>query len=399
MITPQMAEAAIDAQLAPLPAEARAIKECIGQTLRQDIYPERDNPPFDRVCMDGVAIQSRTVAGGLRRLRIEASQPAGTPALTLAGVERAIEVTTGAILPRGTDCIIPHEEYEITEGVVCLRPDVRAYAYRNVQRQGSDSPRDKPMLRAGTILRAPEIAVVASAGLARVAVSRQPRLMVISTGDELIEPGEPIATHQVRRSNAHAIVAALRLRGFESIGNDHLLDDERVMREKVAQHLSERDVLIVSGGVSKGKLDLVPPVLRALGVQQVFHEVAQRPGMPMWFGVGPAGQAVFGLPGNPVSTLVCLLRYVTPALARAMGSRAPSQEPIILASSAKAHHSLASFLPVALRHDESGPALAVPRPPNGPGDFLGLTRSDGFIELPPRRDPVPEGFAASLYRW
>ena len=166
----------------------------------------------------------------------------------------------------------------------------------------------------------PEIAVAASAGMARVRVSSQPAIMIVSTGDELVEPGDPIAEYQVRRSNAYAVSAALRRRGFGRVGDDHVPDDEGLLHERLALHLTTHEVVILSGGVSMGRFDLVPKVLAQLGVQQIFHNIAQRPGKPMWFGIGPQGQSVFGLPGNPVSTLVCLIRYVIPAIAEAMGT-------------------------------------------------------------------------------
>jgi molybdopterin molybdotransferase len=399
-ITPQRAQEAIETRVAPFPAELQPLEQCIGRILRQEVYAERDNPPFDRVCMDGIAVASDEVARGQRRYTIQATQAAGTPALALSGGETAIEVMTGAILPRGADCVIPLEEYDLQSGIVSLKGEVNGEPYRNVQRRGSDSQPGVPMLRAGTRLGSPEIAVVASAGLAQVQVSRQPRFMVVSTGDELVEPGRPIAQHQVRRSNAYAVVAALRGRGFAHVLNDHILDDEKMLRDRLAAHLSQYDVLILSGGVSKGKFDLVPKVLKELRVEEVFYQVAQRPGMPMWFGVGPAGQAVFGLPGNPVSTLVCLIRYVVPAMDAAMGARRPSDpEPIALASAFKSRGSGAYFLPVSLHHDSDGRATAVPKLPRGSGDFLALTEADGFVELPARTDAFPEGFVASFYRW
>ena len=375
------------------------MERCIGQILRQDIHAERDNPPFDRVCMDGIAVASNAFARGVRRFAVQATQPAGSPALTLSGADSAIEVMTGAMLPRGTDCVIPLEEYDLREGVVSLKNEASGDAFRNVQRRGSDSQPGVPMLTVGTRLGAPEIAVVASAGLAEVSVSRQPRFMVISTGDELVEPGEPIAEHQVRRSNAYAVVAALRGRGFQQVANDHILDDEPMLQERLARHLSQHDALILSGGVSKGKFDLVPKVLKSLRVEEVFYQVAQRPGMPMWFGVGPAGQAVFGLPGNPVSTLVCLIRYVVPAMSLAMGARRATQELVAIASPVNSRRSAAYFLPVAVRYDERGRALADPRFPRGSGDFLALTEADGFVELPPQAEEFPAGYVASLYRW
>jgi molybdopterin molybdotransferase len=398
-ITPQIAEETIRSRVTPLPSESRSLEESIGQVLRQDVYAERDNPPFDRVCMDGVAVDSAALARGLRRFTIQATQAAGSPVLTLSDSGNAVEVTTGAMLPKGTDCIVPMEEYELSGNIVCLKADIVGAPYRNVQRQGADSHPGIPMLTSGTVLGAPEIAVVASAGLATAQVARQPRFMVVSTGNELIEPGRPIEEHQVRRSNAYAVVAALRRRGFTNVNNDHIPDDERMLHARLERHLAEHDVMILSGGVSQGKFDLVPQALKRLGVEEVFYQVAQRPGMPMWFGIGPAGQAVFGLPGNPVATLVCLIRYVAPGMLAAMGARCKPAQPVALAEPFEFKRNVTYFLPVEVRYDGFGRGVAVPRPPNGPGDFLALTEADGFVELPPQAQGFPEGFVASLYRW
>jgi molybdopterin molybdotransferase len=222
---------------------------------------------------------------------------------------------------------------------------------------------------------------------------------VISTGDELIEPGQPIAEHQIRRSNAYAVVAALREHGFDQVGNDHIPDEEQTLLDRLADHLHERDVLILSGGVSKGRFDLVPKVLKALHVQEVFHQIAQRPGMPMWFGVTARGGVVFGLPGNPVSTLVCLARYVVPAVVAAMGAAPVPPEAVGLARAVKRGRPVASFVPVSVGYDAHGRISALPVLPNGSGDFLSLAGTTGFVELPPQPDPYPEGFVARLYRW
>ena len=208
----------------------------------------------------------------------------------------------------------------LADGFVSLTAPVNDTPFRNIQRRGEDGRYGILMLEAGTLLGAPEIAIAASAGLARVRVSSQPAFMVISTGDELVEPGEPIAGHQIRRSNTYAVIAAMRARGFDRVSNDHLLDDETMLTDRLSLHLATHEALILSGGVSMGRFDLVPKVLKSLGVREVFHRVAQRPGKPMWFGVGPRGQAVFGLPGNPVSTLICLVRFVIPAIVSAMGT-------------------------------------------------------------------------------
>ena len=175
-------------------------------------------------------------------------------------------------------------------------------------------------------------------------------------------------------------------RGFLRVRDDHALDTEANLHQRLSEHLSASDVLILSGGVSKGKFDLVPKVLKQLGIEEVFHQVAQRPGKPMWFGVGPQGQVVFGLPGNPVSTLVCLVRYVIPAMATAMGAHRSLQK-VALAAPVTWQLALTQFLPVAITGDELGRLWATPRPTNTSGDFLSLTVTDGFVELPP--GPIP----------
>ncbi|MBV8803787.1 MAG: molybdopterin molybdotransferase MoeA, partial [Sinobacteraceae bacterium] len=303
-------------------------------------------------------------------------------------------------VPVGTDCIIPLEEYDLEGDVAVLKPQATGNAFRNVQRRGEDSEPGVAMLKAGIRLGAPEIAVVASAGLARVSVTRQPRVVAISTGDELVDPGEPILEHQVRRSNAYAIVASLRDRGYQAVTHDHIRDSEQALSERLSRHLAEQDVLILSGGVSKGKFDLVPKVLQQLGVKQVFYQVAQRPGMPMYFGTGPSGQAVFGLPGNPVSTLMCLVRYVVATLVYMSGRGQVPIQQMPLASMVKAGKAGTTyFIPVTVRMDERGAPEAVPAPSNGPGDFLALTRTYGFVELPPQSAAFAPGFVARFYRW
>ena len=398
LITPRLAEEAINSRLTCLPIESLPLTQCVGGTLRENIYAERDQPPFDRVTMDGIAIDSESLRRGARRFRIQATQAAGAAPLKLERDE-AIEVMTGASLPHGSDCVIPVEQYDVVDGFAEMRTTVLLAPYHNVHRRGSDTRQGTLLLKSGTLLRAPEIAVAASAGMARVRVSSQPAVMIVSTGDELIEPGDPIADHQVRRSNSYAIAASLRRRGFARVGDDHVPDDEPRLQERLSLHLTTHEVLILSGGVSMGRFDLVPKVLGTLGVQQVFHNIAQRPGRPMWFGIGSQGQSVFGLPGNPVSTLMCLIRYVIPAIAEAMGTRRVAPARIALAEPVMVQPPVTYFLPVALGHDERGRPWASPRRTKGSGDFLGLAGTDGFVELPPGPNTYAKGFVTDLYRW
>jgi molybdopterin molybdotransferase len=397
LLTPAQAETLIEQHLACLPIESLPLTQVAGAVLRENIYAERDQPPFDRVAMDGIAIAAGAAAHQGGRLRVAGSQAAGDPPLSLEDPATCIEIMTGAMLPRGCDAVVPVEQTERDGQTFHVRNPVQAW--QNVHRRGSDCRQGALLLAAGTRLSPPEVAIAAGAGMARLRVSAQPMIVVISTGNELIEPGEVIEPHQVRRSNAYGITASLRQHGFTRVADDHLLDDEAQLTERLGFHLRTHDVLILSGGVSMGKLDLVPKVLEKLGVSLVFHHVAQRPGKPMWFGVSQSGPAVFALPGNPVSTLVCLARYVLPALRAAMGQTASEPRRIALTAPVDVKVPLAFYMPVKLKNDDWGRTSAEPRPTNGSGDFTALGGTEGFVELPPGPNTFAKGFVAPFYRW
>lgn len=399
MLTPAEADALVGQHLQCLPIESLPLAQCAGGVLRENIYAERDQPPFDRVAMDGIALDSRAVAAGRRAFRVQAIQAAGDPPLSLAAPSACIDVMTGAVLPAGCDSVVPVEELTVADGEAVFGAAVRVDPWQNVHRRGSDTRQGSLLVATGTRLHAPEIAIAASAGMARIRVSGQPMLAVISTGNELIEPGEPVLAHQVRRSNAYAIVSALREHGFQRVADDHIRDDAGELRERLRFHLETHDVLVLSGGVSMGRFDLVPQVLEELGVHAVFHKVAQRPGKPLWFGVAPSGAAVFGLPGNPVSTLVCLSRYVLPALFASLGQNPAPPERLALGAPVSVNAPLTHFLPVRVEQDDWGRPWAVPAPTNGSGDFTALAGTDGFVELPPGPNTFNKGFVTRLFRW
>jgi len=399
VLTPADADRLIGQHLQCLPIESLPLAQCAGAVLRENIYAERDQPPFDRVAMDGIALDSRAVSSGARSFRIQATQAAGDAPLSLGAASDCIEVMTGAVLPLGCDSVVPVEELAIAHGRAGLATNARVEPWQNVHRRGTDTRQGTLLLSAGQRLRAPEIAIAASAGMPRIRVSSQPMLVVISTGNELIEPGEPLLAHQVRRSNAYAIVSALREHGFQRVADDHIRDDADELRARLRFHLETHDVLVLSGGVSMGRYDLVPAALAELGVRAIFHKVAQRPGKPLWFGAAPSGAAVFGLPGNPVSTLVCLARYVLPALRGSQGQSPSAAQRVALGAPFTVTPPLTHFIPVRLEQDDWGREWAQPAPTNGSGDFTALAGTDGFVELPPGPNTYAKGFVTRLYRW
>jgi molybdopterin molybdotransferase len=396
--TPAEAEALIRRHVRPLPIESRPLAALAGAALAQSVRAERDQPPFDRVTMDGIAIASETWRAGQRRFRIAGTQAAGQRPQRLPP-DACLEVMTGAVLPTGGDCVIPVERLTVTDGWAEVEPDFVAEPFGNVHTRGLDCREGDMLLARGTRLGAPELAVLASAGLPRAKVRAEPRILIVATGDELVDPGEPIEDWQVRRSNSYALRGALALRGYNRVAEDHLPDDQQVLRERLATHLATHDVLVLSGGVSMGRFDHVPRTLRELGVTEVLHRIAQRPGKPLWFGIGPAGQAVFGLPGNPVSALVCLVRYVVPGLQAAAGLAARTPEPVALGAPFRVKPALWYFLPVQLDSSPTLGTVAQPKPTRGSGDFVSLLGTDGFVELPPGPADYAAGHVAALYRW
>ena len=399
LLVPAQADRLIGENLPCLPIESLPLVQCAGAVLRENIYAERDQPPFDRVAMDGIALDSSAVRAGHRNFRIEAIQAAGDAPLTLRERTGCIEAMTGAMLPTGCDTVVPVEEFSVSSGIARLQDAALIEAWNHVHRRGTDSRQGALLLAAGTRMSPPDVAIAASAGMARVRVSAQPMLIVVSTGNELIEPGEPVLPYQVRRSNVYGIIAALRRHGFQRVADDHVRDDRDEMRTRLKLHLNTHDVLILSGGVSMGRFDLVPSLLNELGVRTIFHRVAQRPGKPFWFGIAQSGAAVFALPGNPVSTQVCISRYVIPALLAAMGETTASVRRIPLAAPVTVTTKFMQFLPVTTEVDDWGRDWALPRPTNTSGDFTALAGTHGFVELPAGPNTYPKGFVTRLFRW
>ncbi len=399
MIEVAEAEALILANVPMLPARREALADCVGRVLAEDVVAERDQPPFDRVTMDGIAIAYRDFAAGVRAFEVVGTQAAGAAPLALTRAAQCVRVMTGAILPGGADTVIPVER--VTGGDARAEVEQRAAVTDRqfVHPRGSDRALGRIVLAAGTRIGPPEMAVLASSGSGTVAVAALPRIAVISTGDELVDVDEPLAPYQIRSSNDRAIEASLTLHRLARVTRSRLRDESAALREAIARLDADSDALVLSGGVSMGQFDLVPGVLAELGARLVFHKIRQRPGKPMWFGSSARGKPIFALPGNPVSTLVCATRYIVPALRAAAGLAQPPPELVTLAAPAEASAELTYFLPVQLTWSESGAALAAPRPTNTSGDFVALAGTDGFVELAAKRGEHAAGTVVRLFRW
>lgn len=379
-------------------SETVPLSKATGRVLRQAVTAERDQPPFDRVMMDGIALRHADFNTGQRSFPVQAMQAAGQAALQLDDGS-CIEIMTGASLPANADCIVPVERIKVSDGTAEIETGYEAKARQFVHPRGSDYAAGTQLLASGTRISPMDIAIIASCGLSEITVTRSPVISVISTGDELVPAGQVIEPHQIRMSNGPAMVAMLEAHGYANTRHDHIKDEPEQLRQRIAAHLDEADVLVLSGGVSMGKADFIPQVLDELGVKQVFHKISQRPGKPMWFGIGPQQQAVFALPGNPVSALVCCRQYVVPAVHAASGLRQANPEFAALAQDVQFNPQLTCFMPVRLISNPAGQQLAMPVRTNTSGDFASLSGSDGFVELPLDESIFKTGHGVRLRRW
>ena len=234
-------------------------------------------------------------------------------------------------------------------------------------------------------------------GAAEVEVSRVPLVGIVSTGDELVDVGVTPEPHQIRRSNTHSLSAALEpTLGLAEMA--HLRDDPGAIRKGLSDLLNRADVLVLSGGVSKGKKDYLPEILENQGVDPKFHWVAQRPGKPFWFGIGSRGQPVFALPGNPLSTLVCFHRYVVPALEQMAARKFATVTQLPLAERIECKPAVTFFQPAQLVLDKSG-CQVKPVSVSNSGDFAGVLGTDGFVELEAEKNAFSRGTALPFHPW
>jgi molybdopterin molybdotransferase len=373
----------------PMPIEMVSLPQARGRVLREAVHADRAFPPFDRVTMDGIAIAHAGYVAGRRRFKVQGVQQAGMPQQQLIAPDHCLEVMTGAVLPLGTDTVIRYEDLNTQSGETTLTVE-KVERGQNVHDMGTDRKAGEILIEPGRLIAAPEIAVAASVGKAQLAVSRLPRVAILSTGDELVPVEATPEPQQIRRSNDYLLQAALAPYVAEAVAI-HLRDDKALIRERVSEVLAHYDVVILSGGVSMGKADYIPAVMEELGVKRLFHKIRQRPGKPLWFGLWEDRKPIFALPGNPVSTFVGCTRYALPWLRRSLGM--PEAKPMYASLSEDYHFApaLTYFLQVRLETTTEGRMLAHPVPGHGSGDFANLLDATAFMELPPERDDFQRG--------
>ncbi len=349
----------------------------LGRILAEDLVADRDFPPFDRVTMDGIAVAFSALDAGQKNFRIQEMQAAGDEQKTLESPQNCIEIMTGAVLPKNTDTVIRYEDLEIENGIATILAEIKPN--QNVHFQGQDKLSGQVLVRKGKVINASHVAIAASIGKQNLTVWALPKTAIVSSGDELVGIADVPLPHQIRLSNIFAIAAILKKTSAE-VDIFHLNDTLDSSISKIEVLLKNYDVLIFSGGVSMGKKDFIPQALAENNVKEVFHKIAQKPGKPMWFGKNDT-TIVFALPGNPVSTYLCTIKYVLPWLKKHLGILEEKNPSVILTEDIIFKPKLNYFLQVKIQNDK-GCLYATPLKHHGSGDFISLAEADGFIELP-----------------
>ena len=372
-----------------------------GRILKEEIFADSDFPPFHRVSMDGIVIDYTSFENGQTVFKIEGIQAAGSAQITLLDCENCIEVMTGAILPNNANTVLRYEDVTIENGMATLNIEAINKG-QNIHKKGKDGKLGDVLIQENTKISAAEIGILATVGKAFVKVAKQPKVLIVSTGDELVGVAELPLAHQIRRSNVFTLVSLLERLHIPS-ETAHIADDKPILKSKIESYLKAYDVLLFSGAVSKGKYDFLPEVFEELGVEKRFHKVTQRPGKPFWFGCsvllnnGNQGgkvprdkeTIVFGFPGNPISTFVNCLVYFYPWYYKTVGMEV-KEETAILAEDIVFKPNLTYYLQVQLA-SEKGQLMAYPIAGNGSGDLASLVKTDAFIQFPSAKSEFKKG--------
>lgn len=390
--SPEGALVALLEQIQPVGTERVTWSDAVGRVLAEPLLSDRDNPPCDVSAMDGYAVRLRDLNAG--PLSIAGDVPIGSaPPELPAGM--VLRMVTGAAVPPGAEAVIPREDVQEMPDCITLR-NPQVPSGQHIRRRGENLPAGQVAVPAGSLLHAPLLAAVASFGAAQLCVHRKVRVGVLVTGDELLPIDSAPQPWQIRDSNGPTLLALLA--GCPRVAiqtQTHAPDVEDCLKERLGRILDQCDLVLLTGGVSMGNRDHVPAAVQALGSRIIFHKLPVRPGKPVLGAIGPTGQVILGLPGNPVSVMTTACRIAGPALRHLSG---------VDRTRAEGCGSLAIVNPDALAISmwwsrlvqTTGPGTGQLLPNRGSGDIVAAARSDGFVEIPPGQSgagPWP------FYRW
>ena len=388
-----------------LSAQTTPLRNCLNHVLAEPLTTPHDSPPFDKSMMDGFALDSSAVfEGSAATVKIIETITAGTLPTQVPSAGTACRIMTGAPLPPGADCVVPIENtnFNARNPEIVMIPRENIDAERNVLRRGASAKKDSPLLSTGIQLKAQQIAVLAEFGIADVPVIPQPAVGVLATGDELVPSSEPLTPGRIRNSNEPMLEAQIFRAGAQPVPLGIARDNEFELSHRIKTGLRQ-NVLLLSGGVSAGMLDLVPAQLKAAGVRQVFHKIQMRPGKPLWFGILQNELhecLVFGLPGNPVSSMVCFEVFVRPALEKLAGltPHGTRNRLALLTEDITIRGNRTTYFPSTMERTEEG-LEATPVAWGGSADLRSTARANGVCCLEPAEPDYPAGTRVPVICW
>ena len=345
----------------PFRTEKMPLAKTLGMNIAEKIVADRDFPPFDRVMMDGIAVKDITAP----TWKIEGILFAGEPVKAIKKTDGALEIMTGATAPRGTEAIIKIEDLSIEKKIATYIGKTPLEKGQHIHLQGADAPAGSVLVKKRTKIGPVEIAIAATVGKAHIEVESKPHVHIFSTGDEIVGLHETPADHQIRSSNVMMLKSVLLSKGFKA-NSSHLTDSAEKIKSSFDKALESNDIILLSGGVSAGKKDLIRGVLAEAGFETVFHKISQKPGRPLLVATRPDGKVVFAFPGNPISTLTCFWVYFLPWVSGEWPEYQVKEIKFLPKPSAE----LDQWIPV-----ENGEVLAH----NGSGDLINWSRADGLV--------------------
>jgi len=400
LLTPQQTWSVITAHIARLPTCALPLDQAIGHVLAEPVYADRDLPPANRSAMDGFAVRADDLAHLPVTLPVAGEVAAGSPATPEVARGTCVRIFTGGNLPPGADTVVIIETTrEADPGEVTFTATERSGA--NILLQGENAKQGSVLVPAGRTLGPVHLGVCAAAGRTQVRVFGKPRVAIITTGRELLDPGAVAGAHQERDANGPLLAATLMANGFVVASSTRVSDEREAIIEQLRSALNRADAVVLSGGVSVGAFDFVPTAVTSVGARVLVHGVAMKPGKPFLFALAPGGRPIFGLPGNPLSAATTLHEFVLPALRLAAGWSGEESRPLVRARLREAIPNKPGrqrFALATLAWSADGPEVA-PEPSQSSADLAAGARADGTIIVPSDASGLDAGELVDFRPW
>jgi molybdopterin molybdotransferase len=399
MLLPHQALELVFQHLTPLSARRLPLHLACSSCLAEDLCADRDLPATDRAAMDGYAVLASDLQTGSASLRMSGEVAAGQPPDARVTPGTCVRIMTGACLPAGADAVVMVEQTTAADGTVSF--GTTAEPGQNILRQGEDAVAGTTLVARGTVLSSLHIGLCAAVGRTHVRVHRRPTVRLLCTGSELREAGESVAPYQIRNSNGPTLVAALRQWGFGRVAYTCIADRVEALTRELAAAVAAADVVLLTGGMSVGRYDLVREAVAAIGATVVFHGVAMKPGKPLLYARKDGNRHLFGLPGPPLSAMTGFFEFVLPALRRLSGQETGHCQPRLnlpLSAPLVSKGGRLRFIPARVQYGDRG-LQVTPVPARSSSDLAAGGSADGVVVMPAEGLDRAAGDLVEFHPW